>query len=224
MTESPARDIDVVLFDLGGVVVQLGSLRNLFGPQGQADPDRFWKLWIESPTVAAFESGTGTEQEFTAGVVEEFGLEISADRFMANFLAWPQGLFEGITDVLGAIPDDVTTATASNTNALHWNSSFSRMDLHDRFDRHYPSFELGVAKPTSAYFEAILADLDSELGVSADRVGFLDDNQVNVDAARSMGIRAERVQGPTEARFVLTEWRVISAVGRGEGRGRLRRV
>jgi putative hydrolase of the HAD superfamily len=50
------------------------------------------------------------------------------------------------------------------------------------------SYELGVAKPDPAFFTAILGQLDVE---PAD-VLFVDDNARNVEAARTVGLRAER--------------------------------
>jgi len=54
------------------------------------------------------------------------------------------------------------------------------------FDRHYYSFEVGHAKPTRAYFEAIVEDL----GIPAGQVAFVDDVPGNVEGARSVGLQA----------------------------------
>jgi putative hydrolase of the HAD superfamily len=54
----------------------------------------------------------------------------------------------------------------------------------EAFDRSYYSCELGVAKPDPAFFAAILDDL----GLRPDQVGFIDDSEPNVSAARALGI------------------------------------
>lgn len=56
----------------------------------------------------------------------------------------------------------------------------------DLVDGSYYSSEIGSMKPDPAFFEHILEDL----GLGADRVGFVDDLVANVEAARSVGIRA----------------------------------
>ncbi len=56
------------------------------------------------------------------------------------------------------------------------------------FDRVYYSCEIGAMKPDPVFFEAILADLR----LPADQVGFVDDVESNVEAARRLGIRAIR--------------------------------
>lgn len=59
-------------------------------------------------------------------------------------------------------------------------------DYDDLVDGSYYSSEVGAMKPDPAFFEHVLDDL----GVPADRVGFVDDVAANVESARSVGIRA----------------------------------
>ena len=56
----------------------------------------------------------------------------------------------------------------------------------DLFDREFCSCQIGVMKPAGAYFRAIL----KEIRVEPSHVLFLDDNQVNVDSARKVGLHA----------------------------------
>lgn len=58
----------------------------------------------------------------------------------------------------------------------------------DLFDGCFYSYELRVAKPDPAFFTAVL----ERLGLPGDAVLFVDDNAANVEAARSVGLRAER--------------------------------
>ena len=58
----------------------------------------------------------------------------------------------------------------------------------DLFDDTFYSYELGVAKPAPAYFTAVL----DRLSLPAEQVLFVDDNRANVDAARTVGLRAEQ--------------------------------
>lgn len=72
----------------------------------------------------------------------------------------------------------------------------------DIVDGAYWSSEVGSMKPDPAFFEHILDDL----GVPADRVGFVDDVPANVESAHSLGIRAvhhEPTSGAAGLRRVL---------------------
>ena len=56
----------------------------------------------------------------------------------------------------------------------------------DLFDKEFYSCRLGTQKPLESYFHAILKDIE----VAPNSVLFIDDHQVNVDSARSVGIHA----------------------------------
>lgn len=61
-----------------------------------------------------------------------------------------------------------------------------RLEYAAVMDGGYYSCDLGVSKPSAAFFEAILDDL----GVTADEVAFVDDMAANVEGARAVGLRA----------------------------------
>lgn len=77
---------------------------------------------------------------------------------------------------------------ASNQDAYRAVRMRQRTWYTDGLDGLYFSCDLGVAKPSAAYFEHIAADL----GVSPDALLFLDDQVNNIEAARAVGLRAER--------------------------------
>lgn len=72
----------------------------------------------------------------------------------------------------------------------------------DLVDGTFFSCDVGAAKPDPAYFETVL----THLGLPAPRVVFVDDVEVNVEAAASLGIRAVRHEptaGSSELRQLL---------------------
>jgi putative hydrolase of the HAD superfamily len=66
---------------------------------------------------------------------------------------------------------------------------------------------MGKIKPDAEAFEHVLASLDCQ----AAQVLFLDDNILNVEAARRIGMRADLVRGAHEARRSLQQAGVITA-------------
>lgn len=193
-----AASFDAVVFDMGGVLVELGPLTDLLGD----DPlptDVFWSKWLASPTVRAFEMGECSVVDFGDELVAELGLSFPGAELVERFRTWPRGLFPGAAGLIATVRPQATVAVLSNTNELHWSSQVDHDEVRALFDRSYLSFELGLAKPDTDIFEHVVADLD----VLAERILFLDDNQVNVDGARSVGIRAELARGVDEARSCL---------------------
>lgn len=194
-----AQPYEALLFDLGGVVIELDGLPVWMEWTGESDEGVVWERWLRSPAVRRFESGRATPAEFGDEIVTEFGLEITAADFLARFAAWPRGPYPGVLELIGSLRDRFRVACLSNCNALHWPRFLGEMGLARAFDHHFSSHELGAMKPDREIFERAVA----ELGIAPGRVLFLDDNQLNVDGARAAGLHAELVKGPAGLRATL---------------------
>jgi len=207
---SPAvhsREIRVLLFDAGGVLVQLAGIDVMRSWLGNGiSAEELWRLWLRSVAVRRFETGRSDAREFSVEVTREFGLSIAPEDFLAAFDRWPLGLYPGAADMLAQIPPSYRRALLSNTNALHWPRMHGDMALGTLFDTHFASHLTGFIKPDREAFDHVVATLDCRPG----DVLFLDDNRLNVDAAAQAGMRAVRVQGPAEAHRALVELGIIN--------------
>jgi FMN phosphatase YigB (HAD superfamily) len=189
----------VVLFDLGGVLVELGGVERFGRLIGKADESEIWRIWLTSYWVRRYERGHCTREEFAVGMVAEHRLEVGPETFLDEFLRWPQGLIAGALDLLGDLAPHLRPACLSNTNELHWNEQVDAHLLHDLFETRFLSYELGLVKPDREIFEHVVEGL----GCDPSAVLFLDDNQLNVDGARSVGLDAHRVTGVRDSRELL---------------------
>lgn len=194
-----------MLFDMGGVLVELGPLDEFLGTAMPAT--LFWPKWLASPTVRRFERGECSNDEFGRGLRSEFDLDLSPAEILERFRAFPRGLFAGAADLVAAVADGVATAVLSNTNQLHWEEQADNAIIRDLFDHRFLSYELGLVKPDAAIFERVLA----ELALSPHEVLFIDDNQLNVDGARALGLDAHVGDGVDEAREVLASRNLLSS-------------
>lgn len=197
--------IEVVLFDLGGVLIDFGGVGPLRELSGIGSDDEVWRRWLTCEWVRAFERGECDRDAFAAGVVRDWALPIDGPAFLAEFSGWLGAALPGAAELVSEVQRLVPVGCLSNTNAVHWEHR-ARWPFVDVLDHRFLSFELGVVKPDRALFDRV-AEL---LGVPADRVLFLDDNQINVDGAVAAGFRAERVQGPVEARAALVDAQVLT--------------
>ena len=191
----------VILFDLGGVLVDVESVTALQRLLGKALPEEeVGQLWLTASSwVSLFESGRCTPEVFAAGIVDEWRLAVTADAFLDDFQRWPKCLWPGVPELLTALAPRFTLACLSNTNAVHWPYVRDVLGLSGLMHRYYLSHEIGHLKPSRAVFEHVLADL----GCSPQQVLFLDDNQLNVDAAQAVGLQAHRAVGIEEVHTVL---------------------
>jgi glucose-1-phosphatase len=201
-----ASQIDVVLFDLGGVLIELRGVATMLGWLGDSvSVEDMWKLWLSSPVVRRFETGRATADEFAEQITNELSLPVTPDQFVASFKGWFVGLYPGALELVHSLPARFTRATLSNTSALHW-SRMAEVQLEDAFHHHFASHLTGKIKPDPDAYQNVL----DTLGCSAESVFFLDDNQQNIDAARQIGMHAIQVSGPAEARQALLAAGILS--------------
>ncbi len=198
--------IEVVLFDMGGVLVELGSLPELLGADR---PDEvFWPQWLGSKAVQRFERGDGTAEDFAEQAVLDLELTISPETFLSNFARFPKGLYPASARLVAETAAVAGTGVLSNTNALHWQTQPDAGTISLLFDHSFLSYEIGAVKPEPEIFTHVLADL----GLPGDQVFFIDDNAINVDGARSAGLQAGVAKGPQQARHVLVEAGILAGV------------
>ena len=86
--------------------------------------------------------------------------------------------------------NDIAVALASNQQAIRAKYMSEALGYAGQFDHLFYSCLLGHAKPSEQYFEQALR----RLSLPGDSVLFLDDREVNVAAARSVGLHAELAQ------------------------------
>ena len=187
----------VVLFDLGGVLVENTGEQGLSSllPY-QLSRQEIWARWLASDAVRRFERGQISPQVFAARFIEEWRLELGPAAFIESFAAWPRGLFDGAAALVRNLRARHRVACMSNTNALHW-ARFP--ELPALFDSIFASHLTGFLKPDPEAFEHVLR----ELNVRAEAVWFFDDLLQNVEAAGKFGIRAVQVGTFAELEPVL---------------------
>ena len=197
----------MVLFDVGGVLVELSGVATLLGwLDHRVTPQELWWLWLHSPSVRAFETGRIDARQFAAGVLAELRLDIDAGHFLESFTHWPTALYPGALEMIERIPPRYRRALLSNSNVLHWQRVLDEMGLGAVFEHQFASHLTGKIKPNAEAFEHVLESLDCR----ASQVLFLDDNALNVEAARNIGMHAQLVRGVHEAQCSLQQAGIIT--------------
>ena len=184
--------IKTILFDLGGVLIQLHAMpfKPEWLPDGGAVPD-VWACWKGSSAVKQFECGQIDAGQFARQFIDEVGLQSEEDEFIEHFKCWPANLFPGVTTMLEELADNYQLAALSNSNALHWPVIMRDLNLQAYIPNCFSSHQIRIMKPDRRAFEAVL----QRLSVQPEEVLFLDDLQVSIDMASSMGIQAVKVTG-----------------------------
>ena len=202
-----AEHIRVVLFDVGGVLIEFtGPATLLRWLGGRLTPEQIWPLWLGSPVVREFERGFVEPHVFADRLIADLGLPIDRRAFLDDFATWPTALYDGAVELIARIPAPYVRATLSNTNVVHWPRITDELKLGALFDHHFPSHLVGKLKPDREVFLHVAETLDCEPST----ILFLDDQPLNVEAARAAGLVAVMVSGVRGAESALIEAGVLA--------------
>jgi putative hydrolase of the HAD superfamily len=196
----------VLLFDLGGVLVENGGpgeLLSLLG--GSMEPGELRHRWVNSPAVGRFETGCSTGEEFAASFMEEWGLRLHPEEFLARFKAWVKAPYPGIPEVLAGLRGRHSLACLSNPNAVHWEKVLQMDGLQPVLERPFASHLLGLMKPGPEVFAHVVR----ELSCRPEEIAFFDDGPENVEAAAKAGLSAHQTIGPAELRAALVNLGIL---------------
>ena len=184
------RKFEVLLFDLGGVLVHFTGFEELgYLLPDAPDSATVRHRWICSKAVHLFESGAISPPEFGLRLVEEWNLRLSPEGFLREFERWPRGLYPGAGPLLQHLRKTYRLACLSNSNELH--THLHRQYLEGHLEQFFFSHELGLAKPQPEIFDFVV----DELGCPPGRIAFFDDTAVNVRAGSSAGMKAYLADG-----------------------------
>ena len=193
--------IEIVLFDLGGVLIELGGMKEMASFSGEDSEDELWRRWLSCPWVRRFERGLCHSEAFAEGMIESWSMNVSPDEFLKAFAGWPRGLLPGAREMVLSVDRQFRVGCLSNTNPLHAERQWRDFGIADLFTERFFSHEMGVLKPDRDAFEFVVEALDC----APNQIFFLDDNQINVDGAIAAGLRAERACGPEQASAILAK-------------------
>jgi len=195
-----ARPIEVLLFDLGGVLVDFSGVADLQallpGPSTTTD---VLARWIGCPHSLAFGMGSMSTEQFAERFIRDWGIALEPGAFLSAYRSWCRGLLPGARDLLLALRPRYRLAALSNSNEVHWAALAEDPTLVGLFDAMYSSHQLGVRKPDAAIYGAAL----ERLAAPAASVLFFDDAEANVEAARRAGLEACRADGVEGVRRCL---------------------
>jgi glucose-1-phosphatase len=205
--KSIAGDIDVVLFDVGGVLAEMKGVPTMLAwLDNRLSVDELWTLWLSSQAVRKFETGRIEPNEFADEIILELSLPVNQEAFLSSFRGWLEGLYPGALELVGSVPARFRRATLCNTSVLHWPRLMKDFHLEHVFHHHFASHLTGRIKPDREAFQLVV----ETLGCKPSAVFFMDDNSLNVEAARQLGMRAVQVKGPNEARHALTAAKILA--------------
>lgn len=188
------RGIKNIIFDLGGVILNLDNRRteDALTNLGVKDLRQYFGHGHAASFFVDYEIGKITDRQFIDAIRGLAGPEASdqaiIDGWNALLLDFPPERIQ----LLRELRKTYRIFLFSNTNALHlaalrlrYTDTFGPGTLDDHFERTYYSHLMGMRKPDRSAFEYILR----ENGLAGPETLFVDDAIVNVEGAEQAGLR-----------------------------------
>ncbi|MBS1802750.1 MAG: HAD-IA family hydrolase [Acidobacteria bacterium] len=193
---------DVVLFDIGGVLLTNGwdhHERSIVIEQFKLDRDA-----LESHHAKAFEAWERGElalEEYLDAVVFYEPRSFSREEFFAAVCAQSKELPNGALCILKELAaSDKCRIGALNNEARETHEyRVKTFGLHNFFQQTFASCYMGIRKPDPKIYQRALGIL----GDSPERSLFIDDRLENVAAAAAVGMKAVRFTGEADLREQL---------------------
>jgi putative hydrolase of the HAD superfamily len=188
----PSPPIEALLFDLGGVLIDIDTQRAVqhWEPLSSLSRAQLQQRFTVDQALRQYESGEIDTAAYVAHLRQEFELHASDSAIVAGWNAILVGEIEPALQAVVAARTHLPCYAFSNTSPAHqiaWSSAFPRVAT--AFDRLFLSFEIGARKPDIAAFQLVT----EAIGKDADRVLFFDDTPANVQGARDAGLQAVQV-------------------------------
>lgn len=206
----PAASTRAVLFDLGGVLLDIDFDRALaaWQPHSRLPPEQLRSRFAFDEPFRHHETGRLDDAGYFAHVRELLALDCDLSQVEAGFNAILIAEIAQTVQMLQALRGRVPCYAISNTNpahVLHMRRAFP--GLLDRFDHVFTSHEIGHRKPQPESFAHVLR----AIGLPAGEVLLFDDLVPNVEAARALGLQAVLVKSPDDVREALLERGLLQA-------------
>ena len=178
--------IEVVVFDLGGVIVNvnfnsaLGMLFDNSGKLNTALPN----YPSISKLMQEYATGKIGAPDFHERLVDHLGLELSFDDFITSSNEAIEPGDDGIESIVRSLGEEYRLAILSNTNPVHFDHIKKKYTIIGLFEHILLSYEIGVMKPAVLAYEKLIAATSK----SPQKHLFIDDRIENINAAKELGI------------------------------------
>lgn len=198
--------IKVIIFDLGGVLINLNrqAAVDKLVALGVYDADNLLNNYVQSGLFLDLESGAVTPDEFRNKLSADYALQHITDEqideaFLAFLLDVPEHKLQLLrrlkSSARNADGEPVRIVMLSNTNGIHFlycikkHFEYDGYKMSDYFDALYLSYEMKASKPDEGIFLKLLEAEKVEPGECL----FLDDGPRNIEAAEQLGFQTHLV-------------------------------
>jgi glucose-1-phosphatase len=195
---------DALLFDLGGVIIEIDFNRAFarWAAHSNYRLETIKARFSFDSFYQRHERGEIGASEYFDSLRASLGIDISDTQFVDGWNAIYVREVPGIAALLQRAKEKMPLYAFTNSNPTHqhvWSKRFAA--VLGLFHTVFVSSELGKRKPEPGAFHAIA----ETMGVKLQRIVFFDDSLENVEGARAIGLRAVYVRSIADIEGSLQE-------------------
>lgn len=200
--------IHTVIFDLGGVIIDLSLERTLqaFATLTGTSKTDIQKAYGSNPVFMAYEKGEVSDQEFRNSIRKHFSTHASDAEIDHCWNAMLIDLPVSTLTMLEKLKKHFRVFVLSNTNTIHINYVNEIMlqgkVLDSWFHKAYYSHQLGMRKPELEIYQHVL----DQNQLIPEQTIFLDDNLDNLKAANSLYIQTLHITHLQQVRDIFNSY------------------
>ena len=193
---------DALLFDLGGVVIDIDFNRVFahWAKHAGCDERLVRERFSQDAAYCRHEVGEIGVADYFASLRGSLGIDLSDAQFLDGWNAIYIGEVPGVARLLARARERIPLYAFTNTNRAHeacWSPQFA--GILTLFRTVFVSSTIKLRKPERAAFEFVV----KEIGVPAGRIVFFDDNPENVAGARACGLQTVHVTSRADVERTL---------------------
>jgi putative hydrolase of the HAD superfamily len=178
--------IEAVIFDVDGVLVRSGAFGLKLQRELELQPDELNEFW-KGPFVQC-SLGLSDLKEEIRPFLERWGYPGSVESCLQDWFLADSAVNAAVLDGVERLRRRGVPCHVASTQERHRAAYLEGpMGLAARFDRLFFSCHLGTKKPQPEFYGRVA----SELGTPPAALLLIDDQQINVEAARAAGWSAE---------------------------------
>jgi putative hydrolase of the HAD superfamily len=198
----PSARVDALLFDLGGVVIEIdfGRAVQAWADAACVSRSRIAERFSLDAGYEAHERGEIGAHEYCTHLRSTLGVTLADENLLSGWNQIFVGAIPGAEVLLESLARSFPLYAFSNTNVAHrafWQARYA--SLLQPFSQIFCSCDLGARKPSAAAF----LEVSRRIGVAPGRIAFFDDHAQNVRGAREAGLLAHEVHSVGDIRAAL---------------------
>ena len=193
---------DALLFDLGGVVIDIDFERAFahWASCAGCDAALLRERFTQDEPYRRHEIGAIGIEEYLRSLRGSLGIELTHAQLLEGWNAIFIGEVPGIAELLARAARRLPLYAFTNTNRAHaayWSVKFAETMKY--FKKVFISSRIGLRKPDAEAFEFVV----NQIGAPANRIVFFDDSAHNIEGARACGLQVVQVTSGSDVRNAL---------------------